>query len=147
MSRASEKRQGDLVTAFTKLGPAWARWVHANLPDDAVSYPRLRLLTVLEGDPGGRTMKEIADALEVTARRATALVDALEAEGLVDRYAHPTDGRSIIVVITEIGVRTHSMSTDMATALVGAALLAVLLFPTLANALSSAQEGRSTASA
>jgi Kef-type K+ transport system membrane component KefB len=54
---------------------------------------------------------------------------------------------SIIVVITEIGVRTHSMSTDMATALVGAALLAVLLFPTLANALSSAQEGRSTASA
>jgi hypothetical protein len=50
-------------------------------------------------------------------------------------------------VITEIGVRTHSMSTDMATALVGAALLAVLLFPTLANALLSAQEGRSTASA
>jgi Kef-type K+ transport system membrane component KefB len=44
---------------------------------------------------------------------------------------------SIIVVITEIGVRAKSMNPDVATALIGAALLSVLLFPTIAGALLS----------
>jgi len=42
---------------------------------------------------------------------------------------------SIIVVITEIGVRATAMNTDVAAALIGAALLAVLLFPTIAGVL------------
>ena len=42
---------------------------------------------------------------------------------------------SLVVVITDIGVRTHSISPHIASALVGAALLSVLLFPTLAAAL------------
>jgi hypothetical protein len=41
------------------------------------------------------------------------------------------------VVITEIGVRAHTMNPDIAAALVGAALLSVLLFPTIAGALLS----------
>jgi Kef-type K+ transport system membrane component KefB len=42
---------------------------------------------------------------------------------------------SIIVVITEIGAQTKSMNPDIAAALIGAALLAVLLFPTIAGVL------------
>jgi Kef-type K+ transport system membrane component KefB len=42
---------------------------------------------------------------------------------------------SLIVVITEIGVRAKTMNPDVAAALVGAALLAVLLFPTIAGVL------------
>lgn len=42
---------------------------------------------------------------------------------------------SIIVVITDIGTRRLSMTHDVAAALVGAALLSVLMFPTLAGAL------------
>jgi len=42
---------------------------------------------------------------------------------------------SLVVVITDIGVRTHSISAHLASALVGAALLSVLLFPTIAAAL------------
>jgi len=42
---------------------------------------------------------------------------------------------SIIVVITEVGVRMKTMSQDIATALVGAAVLSVLLFPTIAGVL------------
>jgi DNA-binding MarR family transcriptional regulator len=104
-TKATETRLTDLVEAFTELGPAWGRWVHASLPDDTVSYARLRMLTTLECD-GELTMKQIAESLEVTARRVTVLVDALEAEGLAERYAHPTDGRSTVVAITEAG-RTH----------------------------------------
>jgi len=44
---------------------------------------------------------------------------------------------SIIVVITEIGLRAKSMNPDVAAALIGAALLSVLLFPTIAGALLS----------
>jgi Kef-type K+ transport system membrane component KefB len=49
---------------------------------------------------------------------------------------------SIIVVITEIGVKLGSMNPDVAAALVGAALLAVLLFPTIAGALLSRTAGQ-----
>jgi Kef-type K+ transport system membrane component KefB len=44
---------------------------------------------------------------------------------------------SMIVVITEIGVRAKTMNSDVAAALIGAALLAVLLFPTIAGVLLS----------
>ena len=44
---------------------------------------------------------------------------------------------SIFVVITEIGLRAKLMSHDIAAAMVGAALLSVLLFPTIAAALMS----------
>jgi Kef-type K+ transport system membrane component KefB len=44
---------------------------------------------------------------------------------------------SIIVVITEIGLRSKSMNPDVAAAIIGAAMLAVLLFPTIAGALLS----------
>ncbi|MGO9036377.1 MAG: cation:proton antiporter [Steroidobacteraceae bacterium] len=44
---------------------------------------------------------------------------------------------SIIVVITEIGVRGRSMNPDVAAAMIGAALLSVLLFPTIAGSLLS----------
>jgi Kef-type K+ transport system membrane component KefB len=44
---------------------------------------------------------------------------------------------SLVVVITDIGVRTHSISPHVASALVAAALLSVLLFPTIAGALRS----------
>jgi Kef-type K+ transport system membrane component KefB len=49
---------------------------------------------------------------------------------------------SIIVVITEIGLRAGRMSTDIAAALVGAALLSLMIFPTIAGVLLSGKPGR-----
>ena len=103
MSRqTAQTRADDLVAAFTELGPAWSRWVQTCTPTAAVSYIRMRLLHVLESE-GPRTMSELANALAVTPRRVTALVDALEADGLVERRPHPTDGRSTIVSLTRSG--------------------------------------------
>lgn len=42
---------------------------------------------------------------------------------------------SLVVVITDIGVRTQAIGSHVASALVGAALLSVLIFPTVAGAL------------
>ena len=103
MSRqTAQTRADDLVAAFTELGPAWSRWVQTCTPSAAVSYIRMRLLHVLESE-GPRTMSELANALAVTPRRVTALVDALEADGLVERRPHPTDGRSTVVSLTRSG--------------------------------------------
>jgi hypothetical protein len=44
---------------------------------------------------------------------------------------------SIVVVITEIGVRAKSMNPDVAAAVIGAALLSVLLFSTIAGSIVS----------
>jgi DNA-binding MarR family transcriptional regulator len=110
MSRATAKQErlDELVEAFTELGPAWVRWVNACLPTDAVSYARMRLLTALQCD-GENTMGGLATSLGVTPRRITVLVEALEADGLVERHAHPTDGRSTVVTITKSGLRQQEL--------------------------------------
>lgn len=46
---------------------------------------------------------------------------------------------SIIVVITDIGVQTKTINPDIAAAMIGAALLSVLLFPTIAGVLLSSK--------
>lgn len=110
-SETSTDLPAQLTEAFTEMGPAWGRWVHGCLPDDAVSYARLRVLTALQCE-NDLTMTQLATALEVTPRRITALVDALEADGLAERYRHPTDGRSVIVVITEDGLKQQKISWE-----------------------------------
>jgi DNA-binding MarR family transcriptional regulator len=100
--QTTKSRLDDLVAVFTELGPAWGRWVQACMPSTSVSYIRMRLLHALECD-GDQTMTSLANALGVTQRRVTALVDALEKDGFVERRPHPTDGRSTVVSLTKAG--------------------------------------------
>jgi DNA-binding MarR family transcriptional regulator len=100
-----QERLDALVSAFTELGPAWGRWLNATMPGPGTSYIRLRLLHALECHADrAMTMTELARALDITQRRVTALVDALESDGLVARTPHPTDGRSTIVTLTRKGL-------------------------------------------
>jgi DNA-binding MarR family transcriptional regulator len=103
MPRQTRKARLDaLVAAFTELGPAWGRWVQTCMPTASISYIRMRLLHALECS-GAQTMTQLASALGVTQRRVTALVDALEEDGLVERRPHPTDGRSTVVSLRAAG--------------------------------------------
>ena len=52
---------------------------------------------------------------------------------------------SMVVAITEIGVRSGRMRSDIAAALVGAGMLSVLLFPTIAGVLLSKRARTSVA--
>jgi DNA-binding MarR family transcriptional regulator len=105
----SKTRSEELVEAFTELGPVWVRWVNASLPSASVSFARMRLLSALQ-DGGEQRMSELAVCLEVTQRRITALVDALEEEELVQRRPHPTDGRSTLVSITPAGTEQQDVN-------------------------------------
>ena len=54
------------------------------------------------------TQRELADALKVTPRNVTALVDAMEKTGFVKRTDHPTDRRATIVALTPKGRKAGS---------------------------------------
>ena len=83
------------------LGDDMAR----SLARDGLTVPRAHLLWEL-GRRGPTTQRELADALGVSARNVTGLVDALESTGFVARRAHPTDRRATLVSFTDHGART-----------------------------------------
>jgi len=64
---------------------------------------RTHLLWVLfHGGPA--TQVQLAEAIGVTPRNVTALVDALEATDFARRQPHPTDRRAVLVHLTERGL-------------------------------------------
>jgi DNA-binding MarR family transcriptional regulator len=105
----SDSAAGDsslrLVDEFAAFGPCYMKWVRSRLGDCGVTYPRMRLLGTLHCN-GSQIMSNISDELGVTRRNVTALVDALEEEGLVRRMPHPNDRRATIIELTEKGAET-----------------------------------------
>lgn len=65
---------------------------------------RMHLLWEL-GQRGPVTQRVLADALKVTPRAITGLVDALVDSDLVTRESHPTDRRATLVTLTAEGER------------------------------------------
>ena len=59
---------------------------------------------------GPSTQRALARTLNVTPRNVTGLVDALEANGFVDRRPHPTDRRATLVTLTELGTSKNNGS-------------------------------------
>jgi DNA-binding MarR family transcriptional regulator len=55
------------------------------------------------GRRGPVPQRVLAEALKVTARAVTGLVDALVADGLVTREPHPTDRRATLIIFTPRG--------------------------------------------
>jgi DNA-binding MarR family transcriptional regulator len=64
-----------------------------------MSYARGRVVAALHAS-GPVLMRALSEAVGVTPRTITGLVDALEADGWVERRAHPTDRRATIVALT-----------------------------------------------
>jgi DNA-binding MarR family transcriptional regulator len=102
---ASEETRLRLAGEFAAFGPEYMRHVKACVPEGGPSYARMRLLGALRcGEV--RIMSDLSGELGVTPRNVTALVDALEGEGLVRRRPHPTDRRATVVELTEKGSGT-----------------------------------------
>ena len=66
-----------------------------------MSFGRTRAIRRLARAP--MSMRELADALGIDPPNATAVVSELEAQGLVTRRPHPTDGRAKLVEATSKG--------------------------------------------
>jgi DNA-binding MarR family transcriptional regulator len=73
-----------------------------SLARDGLTVPRAHLVWRLHHD-GPTTQRALADALKVTPRNVTGLVDGLVADGFVTREPHPSDRRATLVALTERG--------------------------------------------
>jgi DNA-binding MarR family transcriptional regulator len=100
-----------LVDEFATFGPLYLKWVRSRLQDGGMTYARMRLLGALHCK-GPQIMSSISDELGVTRRNVTALVDALEEEGLLRRKPHPTDRRATVIEMTGLGERTMDRVYD-----------------------------------
>lgn len=92
-----------LVEEFAAFGPAYMKWAKSRMREGGPSYARMRLMGSLRCK-GPQIMSSISTELGVTRRNVTALVDALEEEGLLRRKSHPTDRRATVIEMTERGV-------------------------------------------
>jgi DNA-binding MarR family transcriptional regulator len=95
----------ELADAFADFLPRFKRWVEHLLPIGGPTAVRVRLLGTVHCE-GRQKMSDLATALGVTARRVTALVDALEKEGLVARAPDPRDRRVTWISLTDSGRST-----------------------------------------
>lgn len=77
---------------------------------DGLTEARAHLLWILQEGPV--TQRTAADALGVTPRNITGLVDGLVASGHVVRSPHPTDRRATLVALTERGTETLAAMVD-----------------------------------
>ena len=100
-----------LVDEFAAFGPLYMKWVRSRLQDGGMTYARMRLLGALHCK-GPQIMSSISDELGVTRRNVTALVDALEEEGLLRRKPHPTDRRATVIELTDLGEGTMDRLYD-----------------------------------
>ena len=79
---------------------AFMRWSKSKADANGPGLSRLRLLNTLHCE-GPQKMADLADALGVTPRSVTALVDGLEEDGVVRRVAHATDRRVTMIELTD----------------------------------------------
>jgi DNA-binding MarR family transcriptional regulator len=105
-SKAKNKASGgtkcQLVEAFWTFWPAFQRWAESQTHAQKLTPQRTRILVSLD-EKGPQIMSDLKTELGVTATNITALVDALEGDGLVVRKQHPTDRRATIIEITPKG--------------------------------------------
>ena len=65
--------------------------------------------------PGGATITQLAEHLDVTRQAAAQIVDELIAKGYVERHPHPQDARARLITLTEKG-RACTRAADAAIA-------------------------------
>jgi DNA-binding MarR family transcriptional regulator len=104
---APESSIAELAAAAAVFASTFDRWANHKAVEAGLSAPRLRLLNVVHCH-GPQKMADLAGSLAVTPRNVTALVDGLEADGLIRRVPHSTDRRVTMVELACSSARVES---------------------------------------
>ncbi|MEV4708644.1 MarR family transcriptional regulator [Actinoplanes sp. NPDC049316] len=78
------------------------QYMEAGLAEHGLSRARATVVWLVHRG-GPHTQRALAQAIGVTARNVTALVDGLEESGFVRRVPHPEDRRALLVQLTDQG--------------------------------------------
>jgi DNA-binding MarR family transcriptional regulator len=113
MSKATEKKEVPSVAASSIASEAWEALASLVYPPPFIAIAQesgLRpaafgALRVLDQP---RTMSEIANFLRCDNSNVTGIVDGLEARGLAERTASPTDRRVKLIALTAEGRRLRA---------------------------------------
>ena len=105
--RAENWPAADAMTAATSITRAHQILVgriDAALSPMGLNFSRFEVLALLEFSKSGRLpLGKIGARLQVHPASVTNTVDRLESDGLVERLAHPTDGRTTLATLTDEG--------------------------------------------
>jgi DNA-binding MarR family transcriptional regulator len=77
----------------------------AALADHGIDGRELAVLSMVAAEPS-HSQRNVAVELGINRTTMVALIDALEAKGLVERRTHPEDRRSNLVELTDLGRTT-----------------------------------------
>lgn len=101
------------VTSVIRAHQIFMARVDAVLKPLALSFARYELLMVLLfSRRGALPLNKLGSRLQVHPTSVTNAVDRLEAQGLLRRVAHPTDGRTTLAEITPAGRKLAREATD-----------------------------------
>ena len=100
------------VTSVMRAHQILLARVEAALRPYQLSFSRFELLRLLAfSRTGALPIAKASNLLQVHVTSATHAVRRLEAAGLVERMPHPTDGRTTLVRITDLGRSTVEEAT------------------------------------
>ena len=103
-ARGSASLASPLAEALTRASWRLRRASVKELSPLGLTFAQSRVLRILARHGEPMRMGDLAARFEVAPRSATSMVDSLEALGLVERRADPTDRRSVLVGLTPDGL-------------------------------------------
>lgn len=98
-----------LITAYRSILKIEDQFIkHSGTPN--VTTSEMHLIDAIgRAGENGRTVKEIAKALNITQPSVTAAVNRLVLKGCVERRRSTEDGRVVYIHLTRLGKKTHSV--------------------------------------
>ena len=100
------------VTSIMRAQQLFLAEVEEHLGAFELTFARFELLRLLAFTRHGELpLGKLGDRLQVHATSVTNAVNRLEAQGFVERRAHPTDGRTTLAAITPAGRRIVEKAT------------------------------------
>lgn len=97
------RHDAELASALRLAVMRLARRMRAERADTSLTLSQLASLATLERH-GPMTPRELASAERVQPSSMTRLIASLEQAGLVERAAHPSDGRQVLLTASGSGV-------------------------------------------
>lgn len=88
-----------LLGRLFRLAPRLVELLDFGAREYGIGFARGRVLWALR-ESGPMLMRALSQALGISPRTVTGLVDALEADGWVTRSPHPTDRRATVISLT-----------------------------------------------
>jgi DNA-binding MarR family transcriptional regulator len=102
-----------MVTSITRAQQILQARIDEVLRPLELTFARYELLMLLSFTREGRLPLNVVGArLQVHPASVTSAVDRLEVQGFVERQAHPTDRRTKLAAITDLGRKVASEGTD-----------------------------------